>query len=400
VRGITANYPNDCVYIRKSRYLDMIRELLISIYLCWARLLFGFFRLFPLQKKSTFLSYMGKDCEPVVAKLSHYSDEKIVVVRSRACKGNFHSDNPMTLLRQDNPFHLFRCFYHLATSTHVFIENYHGFLAATDFKEGVRCIQLWHAAGAVKRFGLEDSSVKHRGERALKRFRKVYDRFDYVVAGSDKMSEIFQKSFGLPDDKVLKTGVVRTDSFFKETTERTHPKGKKVILYAPTYRDGQMKPDGFPFSVESLYQSLKDEYVILYKPHPLVNVQIDEKYQEFIRHASSTPGINNLFPYTDLLITDYSSIPFEFSFWNKPMIFYAYDLDEYIQTRGLWENYHSFVPGPVAQTTEELIGFIREQDHDMSRIQAFKDRWNHYSDGHSTERLLDFLYKNEQKKSP
>src|SRR5699024_6373229 len=112
-------------------------------------------------------------------------------------------------------------------------------------------IQLWHAAGAIKRFGLEDPSNVNRSTSAMKRFQQVYDRFDYVVSGSDKMATIFMKSFGIKNEsRILKTGIPRTDFFFhqekmdsiKEDLRKRYPliDKKKVILYAPTYRESDL----------------------------------------------------------------------------------------------------------------------------------------------------------------
>src|SRR5699024_2737111 len=83
--------------------------------------------------------------------------------------------------------------YHLATSSHIFIDNYYGFLAASDFRDEVTCIQLWHAAGAIKQFGLQDLTNSDRSKRALRRFQKVYNRFDYVVVGSKQMEKVLKR---------------------------------------------------------------------------------------------------------------------------------------------------------------------------------------------------------------
>src|SRR5699024_9379731 len=94
-----------------------------------------------------------------------------------------------------HPVHWIWSIYHLATSRIVFVDNYYGFLAATEFKPHVKCIQLWHAAGAMKQFGLKDLSIENRPKKAYKRFHKVYQRFDHVVVGSEHMANIFREGF-------------------------------------------------------------------------------------------------------------------------------------------------------------------------------------------------------------
>lgn len=95
---------------------------------------------------------------------------------------------------------------------------------------------------------------------------------------------------------------------------------------------------------------------------------------------------------TDYLITDYSSIPFEFSLFEKPMIFYAHDLDAYEKERGFWQVYESFVPGPIVKDTDGIINAIKRNDFDIMQIKAFKNVWNEYSLGESSLNLIRKIY--------
>src|SRR5699024_12296759 len=106
-----------------------------------------------------------------------------------------------------------RSIHHLATWSHIFIDNYDGFLAASDFKDEVTCIQLWHAAGSIKQFGLQDLTNSDRSKTALRRFQKVYNRVDYVVVGSKQMEKVIKERFGLPEERFIYTGIQRTDVF-------------------------------------------------------------------------------------------------------------------------------------------------------------------------------------------
>src|SRR5699024_12086101 len=115
------------------------------------------------------------------------------------------------------------------------------------FRDEVTCIQLWHAAGAIKQFGLQDLTNSDRSKRALRRFQKVYNRFDYVVVGSKQMEKVFKESFGLPEERFLYTGIHRTDFFFdnklidkaRQRLLDNFPilKYKKMYLYETTYRN-------------------------------------------------------------------------------------------------------------------------------------------------------------------
>src|SRR5690625_7135246 len=146
-------------------------------------------------------------------------------------------------------------------------------------------------------------------------------------------------------------------------------------MYAPTYRDGEFNPVNLQIDLEQIYEHFKHDYVLFLRLHPAVNSKFRNKYPDFIYYVSNYFSINHLLLGTDILITDYSSIPFEFSLLNKPMIFYAYDLDEYIIKRGIWKDYTNQVPGPVVTTTKELIQVIKKQDRSEERSVGNKDRY-------------------------
>ncbi|MBM7678412.1 CDP-glycerol glycerophosphotransferase family protein [Gracilibacillus alcaliphilus] len=305
-------------------------------------------------------------------------------------------------LHSKNPFLFIRSLYHLATSKLIIIDNYFGFLSVTNFKPEVQVIQLWHAAGAIKQFGLQDRSITHRSKAAHQRFQQVYDHFDKIVVGSDKMVEIFQESFGLDESHFLKTGIPRTDFFFQEQEmekcrhklEQKYPviKERRVILYAPTFRDKQLDHPEIHLDFQKLFDAFRKEYVILLKLHPAVAAHAYVHLPSFVVDVSAYPYVNHLLTISDILITDYSSIPFEFSLLDKPMIFFPYDLEEYQQERGFWEPYEENMPGPIAFDTEQLIEIIRNHEFDMERVRQFARKWNQYSDGSSSKKLIQALH--------
>ncbi|MFC0299519.1 CDP-glycerol glycerophosphotransferase family protein [Virgibacillus soli] len=344
-----------------------------------------------------------------VKEIDKLTDEQVVILKTSQISVDFTDTHSTRIILNFEPRHVIdwlRSIYHLATSRTIFIDNYYGFLAATNFKKNVRCIQLWHAAGAIKQFGLHDPSIKKRSSRALTRFQKVYSHFDHVVVGSDKMAEIFQDSFGLPAERMLRTGVPRTDFFFDEeninkvvrTMQNDFPiiKEKKVILYAPTFRDDELDEVKIALQVDMLYRTLRQHYVLFIKLHPAINGHFQNKYPGFSYNVSEKYSINHLLTVTDILITDYSSIPFEFAFLQKPMIFFAYDLEKYAETRGFWQKYETLVPGPVVHTTTDIIRVIQENTFDMERIRAFAEDWNKYSKGNASELLVKSIYNLEQ----
>lgn len=386
----------------------MVRELAIQLYLLVFRMFFYIFKLFPQKKKTTFVTSFGDNVLYTVNELERQTNNQIVILKTSQCKVDFETSTQRTVLLFE-PTHLLDwvcSIYHLATSRMIFVDNYFGFLTVTKFKANVKCVQLWHAAGAIKQFGLKDPSNKDRSKAANERFQQVYHRFDHVVVGSEKMAEIFQESFGLGSEHMLRTGIPRTDFYFKlpsrydtlDSLKQTYPamRRKKIILYAPTFRDDLLHSSEIALDIDRLYKEIKGEYVLLLRLHPAIRGAFNNRYPDFIIDVSDYPDIHHLLVVTDLLITDYSSIPFEFSLLGKPMIFFAYDLEIYREARGFWEDYETLVPGPVVRDTENLVDVIKEDSFDYEMIQSFARQWNEYSDGESSKRLIEVLYKQEQ----
>lgn len=291
--------------------------------------------------------------------------------------------------------------YHLATSKTVFVDNYYGFLAAVQFKKDVECIQLWHAAGAIKKFALHDPSNETRNEAAIDRFKRVYANFHKIVVGSENLAHIYFQAFGVKDENILRTGIPRTDLFYheeySELAKREIPNripglnGRKIILYAPTYRDEDLNHFRLHLHLDEMYKELKDTHVVLLRLHQAIGSRATSYHRDFVYDFTDYPSMNELLFVSDYLITDYSSIPFEYSLLEKPMIFYPYDLKDYKEERGFWEDYETSVPGPIAYDTESIIKLIKQGQFDMEKIKRFSEEWNAYSKGSSSRNMVNYI---------
>jgi len=261
----------------------MVREAAISIYLAFFWLLFQTMKLFPQKEKTVCVASFGDNIHYSTRALRSQSDQEIIYLKNRTCSYPFDDSIgtviPFTILR---PASYVKSIYHLATATTILADNYFGFFAAARFREDTLCIQLWHAVGSLKQFGLMDPSNGNRSNRAHSRFKRVYQSFDYTIVGSDKMGSIFRESFGVTNDQLRRTGIPRTDLFYdeqakdriKESIYAQFPdiKDKKVILYAPTFRRDGSHIDAL--DTEKLRTSLGDEYILLMKQHPSVKEPI------------------------------------------------------------------------------------------------------------------------------
>ncbi|MEC3654392.1 CDP-glycerol glycerophosphotransferase family protein [Bacillus siamensis] len=294
-------------------------------------------------------------------------------------------------LNEKNPLHLVKAVFILFKSKVVITDNYFLLTSVLNRRPKTTCIQVWHANGSLKKFGLEDVTNQSRPASDISRFKKVYRSFDFVTVGSDEMADVFKKSFGIRDAQLLKTGVPLTDVYYEENKpepERKWP--KKIILYAPTFRDYDMQSFRLPFTEEQLINELNGEYMLLVKLHPAVLHHISASFEsESIKNVSDM-RLHDLLKAADILITDYSSVPFEFALLNKPIFFFTYDLEEYDQKRGLIDNYASVIPGRACHDSKALLEEMMKEPFHAEEMKRFSDKWNMYSNGNSSEALLKF----------
>ena len=297
----------------------------------------------------------------------------------------------------------------LATAKYVFVDDASLILSSIPLRKETVAINLWHACGAFKKFGRSTAELKFGSSAATLDKYPNYGNLTHVSVSSPEVIWAYEEAMHLPKGIVKATGVSRTDQFYdKEFVESRkqklyeimpEAKGKKVILYAPTFRGHvatASSPDRIDF--ERFCRELGNEYVIVCKHHPFVKNPpiIPEELQHFARDLTKYLSIEDLLCCADICISDYSSLVFEYSLFEKPMIFYAYDYDNYCDWRGFYYDYSEFTPGPVVQTEDELLNSIKNIDtqFDKQKVIDFKEKFMGSCDGHATERIIALMKEN------
>ena len=296
----------------------------------------------------------------------------------------------------------FKYGYYLASSKVILIDDYIRSVYEIRKRKDNYLIQVWHACGAFKAFGFSRLSK----EGCWSQDSRSHRTYDYCLVSSRKVAKHYAEAFGMNVDRVIATGVPRTDIFFDEAYKReirakifsAYPmlKDKKVILFAPTFRGSSKKEGHYPhyrFDYKQIFESFGDEYRIIIKHHPHVNNKpvIDDEYKDRVIDLSKNEELNELLFVTDILITDYSSVIFEAALLDIPMLFYAFDLDEYISSRGFYCEYISFIPGKFVENMDEIIAALLVGDFEADKIKEFKQDFFDDLDGKSGKRASDFI---------
>src|SRR3712207_2150613 len=326
---------------------------------------------------------------------------EIIIPINSGVRIDIQEDNNTKIVKTKTLKHL----YYLATSKYWITNNhYYHFLPKP---KGTIMINTWHALGAFKKFGIDSAKTEKDRERFIKDSKNI----DYLLVSSKELKGIYSKALNVEETKILSLGIPRTDILFdsnhmeavKEQFLNVHTelKKKNIILYAPTFRDDEKEYFNMQLDLKLLKENLGDGSVILLKLHPIIRhkFEIPKGLEDFIIDVSKV-NINKLMIISDILITDYSSIIFEYSLLDKPIIFFAYDYEKYKNNlRNFYFGYEEFIPGKMLRTSEEVLNEIQESmegSYNKELIRKFSKRFCEYTDGKSTKRFINHFFKDKQ----
>ena len=294
--------------------------------------------------------------------------------------------------------------YRVATSRVVIVDDYFFPIYPVRKRSGVTIIQVWHACGAFKRFGRATLASEWGADEIFLKWVPIHSNYDLTLVSSASIAQIYADAFGQSVETVTAVfGIPRTDALApsprRDAAEREMrarlglTDNRTTILYAPTFRGADLKGVRAPelLDIAALHRVLGDQYRLILRLHPFVKsaMRIPDEARDFVVDASREPDVNEVMLAADILVTDYSSIIFEYSLLNRPMAFLAPDLDAYERERGFFFDYRSGVPGPVVDTTEQLITWINAKAFDLQRVANFATESFDVMDGHATERLVE-----------
>lgn len=349
----------------------------------------------------------------ILFKLFKSSDIKnnqisFIIDSDESFKGNLEYIKKEFEKRGNYEFHFFYkdrlspdSFKKLSSSKYIFLNDNFFPLAFMNFSPENVIVQLWHAPGASKKFG---GSVDIESRPILK---KISNNTDWLIVTSDDIKKYYAEAFQISENKIKALGLPRMDYYFENHDSKELKNkfckdygispDKKIILYAPTFRDEEEFNNVFNyFDLEKFNKELSDEYVLALRLHP----KIKNFYKDDISSKGQYIDVSDfkneqeLMLLSDMLITDYSSIMIEYAILNRPIVFFTYDLDTYLsKERGFYYDFKKTVPGPIVYTSDELIDAIKNNDFDKSKISSFVNTQFNEINGQSSKHVVDYLLK-------
>lgn len=250
-------------------------------------------------------------------------------------------------------------------------------------------------------------ALKHIGNDVEGRNDFNFDTVDHLVVSGDHDEKVWKSAFKADSSTYLRCGMPRNEELWladdaKKAEMRSKlglPADKKVILYAPTWREStdggksyEIRP---PIHFEKWREELGDGYIVLFRAHHQTTKVLGVQYDEFVRDASDYPAVNDLMITSDMLITDYSAIAFDYSILCRPIFCYAYDYDSYLAERGTYFSIDEKYPNKSCRTEDELLSRIKSIDYELecANTRRFRDEFIQYGIGATEACVMAELWK-------
>lgn len=279
-------------------------------------------------------------------------------------------------------------------------------------REGQVFLETWHGT-PLKRLAFDQEEVTAASPTYKSQFYRQKQEWDYLIAANKFSSDIFKSCFMYTNGTMLEIGYPRNDLLYApnkdqialDLKKKLHiPLDKKTILYAPTWRDDEYYGKGqykfkLKLDLEMMKKELGDEYVILLRTHHYIADALDVTgVEDFAYNLSKYDDITEIYLISDICITDYSSVFFDFANLKRPMLFYTYDIDKYRDVlRGFYIDMEKELPGPLVYSTKEVIEQIKHLDEMnqkyAKRYEVFYEKFCSIDDGNASQRAVEAVFK-------
>lgn len=373
-----------------------IKYISIKIWNLTNNFIYMFLKLFKISNKITFISRQtdndNLDFNLIIEELKKQdSNVKIVVLNKKIGK---------TLKEKIKYiFHMYRQMYHIATSKVVILDGYCIAISNLKHKKELKVIQIWHALGALKKFGYSILDKDEGSDKKMAICMNMHKNYTYVLTSSEESKKYFKEAFNAIDEQMKiiplpRVDFLKSDYYKEQTINRFYSyypditEQKQKILYVPTFRKNSKN------SFEKLINAVNyEKYDLIIKTHDDAELIYTSKDKFYSKETKFT-GME-LLHIADYVITDYSAIVFEAAIANKPIYFYNYDYKKYIKSRGFYIDYMNEMPGMITKNIEEIMLEIEKDRFDYKRLHEFREKYISSKYKNNAETIVDMINNKE-----
>lgn len=354
-------------------------------------LIYRLYKIFPIKNRVLFISRQSDtisiDCS-MLSEVIRKKDEKVEMLQEfRRIPDSFIGKIKYVLYMLTRQMYLF------ATSKVVILDGYCILASVLNHKKDLRIVQMWHAMGALKKFGYAALGNEEGKDPEISKILQMHRNYDYVICSSENCVNYYQEAFRIEKEKIIIASLPRVDllvdskkiSFTQEKIYKTYPnlRKKKNILYVPTFRMNAKMQE----KVQDLIAKIDlTKYNLIVKLHPLTKENMELGQVLECEEYSAL----ELLDIADYVISDYSAFIFEVAVAQKPLFLYTFDLEEYIQQRGFFIDYCKEMPSKQYRSAGEVSNAIERDEFDMQKIKQFADKYVEYK-SRCSQKLADFI---------
>ncbi len=278
-------------------------------------------------------------------------------------------------------------------------------------RPGVVFLETWHGT-PLKKLAFDIGDIISASQNHKMVFYEHAREWNYLVSANRFSTDVFERAFVYDREKILECGYPRNDILYSENRDEIAeevkkelgiPEGKRVILYAPTWRDNQYYDKAkykftLAMDLDRMQKEFSESSVILLRTHYHIADILDlSAYEGFVYNCSQYEDVSHLYLVSDICITDYSSVFFDYANLKRPILFFVYDLEEYAsEIRGMYMDMEKELPGPILQNNDELVDALMHIDsiaeRYSERYQNFYERFCNVDDGNASARIVERVF--------
>lgn len=374
----------------------MVLSTVVTIGIVILNIIYFFIKLLPTQNKITMISRQSNkpsyDFLLLEKEILNKNKNTKVVILCKELKNGYKStikDKIMYI------FHMFKQMYHIATSKVVILDSYCIVISILKHKKRLKVIQMWHSMGTMKKFGYAILDKAEGSKEKLAKKMKMHCNYDYIFASSEAYKKDLAKGFNYTMDHILTYPLPRVDLLndkkyqneMKEKIYKKFPslKKKKNIIYCPTFRKNE---ENLQKAIDKLVEATNlSKYNLIIKLHPLSKIKVD-KPGILVEKNFSTFDILSV---ADFVISDYSCVIYEAAQLNIPLYFYSFDIEKYLNERGLALDYNKELPGVISKDAKEIIDAIENRKYDFPSLKKFVSKYVKQTN-HATKDIVNFIF--------